>query len=555
MSFRFMTATTTDLRGVRYRSRLSAAVCALLAVTACGGGDLLLPKDGEPALITPFSGNNQTDTVGQTLSESLVVEVTDPGGRPVSGVEVLFVPPSSAVVAPGDRVTTGSNGQAAVHYTLGPAAGEQMVEARTSIVPATNAVAVFRVSAEPDIPEALTLAGGNGQNAQVSTVLPVPLAVRAVDRFGNGVAGIEVTWQASGGGEVSPATVVTGPDGQAAAMRTLGERPGSYGAVARAEGLEGSPISFNSTAVAAPRPELVLITQPSASAAAGVPLEQQPEIQLQDPLGAPLNQEGVSVTVQIAGGEGSLGGRTSATSNANGRVRFADLELRGETGSRRLIFAADGFTPVTSTDIAVRPGPPAPAQSSVSVPNGTAGIATTISVVLKDEFGNNIEGAGNDLSIGITGSNPASGLPVTEDGNGSYTAFYVPLRSGTDAVTVAVRGVSLGGPFPSNVAPGPADASTSTAVVTRTGVFFVQVDVLVTTRDAQGNPLGRGGNLVQIAANGGAPRSCAPPDGNEQTCLDNGDGTYSDSFIIIAGTVTVDISLNGVPLGGSPYTP
>ena len=39
------------------------------------------------------------------------------------------------------------------------------------------------------------------------------------------------------------------------------------------------------------------------------------------------------------------------------------------------------------------------------------------------------------------------------------------------------------------------------------------------------------------------------------TCVDNGDGTYSDSFVIIAGEVTVNITLNGAPISGSPFTP
>jgi hypothetical protein len=291
---------------------------------------------------------------------------------------------------------------------------------------------------------------------------------------------------------------------------------------------------------------LVLVIQPSAAAAAGVRLEQQPVIQLQDPFGAPLNQEDVRVTVQIANGGGSLGGRTTATSDANGRVTFTDLEFRGDTGPRTLIFAADGFTPVTSTEIVVRPGPPSADQSSVSVADGTAGETTSIGVRLRDEFGNNIPGVGQDLSIRIAGANPTASLSVADNGNGSYTTSYVPVHSGTDEIIVEFRGTPLEGqPARSIVSPGAADPSTSTALVTRSGVFFVQVDVVVTTRDAQGNLLGRGGDLVQVIPNGGPARAA----------IDNGDGTYSDRFFMLAGSVSVEIILNGVPLAGSPFTP
>lgn len=529
-------------------------VALSLGVAACGGDDLILPKDGEPARITVVSAPNPREVVGRTLGDSLVVEVTDPGGRPVSGVKVWFVPPAGGGVAPSDTVTTGGNGRAAVSYILSTVAGEQVVEARAPIEPATNAVATIRVQADPDVPQGLVYDAGNQQSAQVSTVLPESLAVKAVDRFGNGVPGVEVTWEVDGGGEVNPTTVMTGADGRAATAQLLGDRPGAYGAMATAAALDGATVPFTATAVAAPRPELVLIVQPSAEAAAGVPLQQQPQIQLQDPFGAPLAQEGVNVTVQVAQGDGSVGGRTTATSDATGRVAFADLELRGETGTRTLIFAAEGFTPVTSSPIALLPGPPSAGQSSVSVPNGTAGESTTITIRIRDEFGNNVAGVAGNLSVSISGANPLSDLPVTDNGNGSYAASYVPVHSGTDEVTVRFGDQVLGGGAqPSNVQPGPPDPATTTAQVIRTGVFFVRIDVLITVRDAQGNQVGHGGDEILISANESAPRSCAPPDGDANTCVDNGDGTYVDAFVIIAGTVTVNITLNGVPISGSPF--
>jgi hypothetical protein len=538
-----------------WRGRLlAAAISSMATLVACGGDDLLLPRDGEPARITPIIDDALlADTVGQSLSDSLVVEVTDPGGRPVSGVEVSFTLPTGSAAEPGSTVLTGADGRAAVAYTLGPVAGQQTIQASAPIVPEENAVATFQVSALPDVPQILRMFHGDSQSAQVNTVLNDSLEVRAEDRFGNGVPGIQVNWEAEGGGEVNPTSVTTGADGRAATARTLGNRPGTYRSVAEAE-LEGSPVAFTATAVAAPRPELVLVTQPSATAVAGQPLVQQPVIQLQDPFGAPLDQEGVSVTVQIAGGDGSIGGRTSVSSDAAGRVVFPNLELQGEVGSRTLIFAADGFTPVTSTTILVQPGPPDPDQSSVSVPNGTAGSETTIAIRLRDEFGNNITDAAGDLTVNITGANTVEALSVTDQGNGSYSAAYVPVRTGTDAVTLRYRGATLEGPpAESVVAPGPADPSTTTAVVTTSGVIFVRVDVEVTTRDAQGNLLGRGGDQVQIIPNGGAPRTCQP--NGETGCRDNEDGTYSDSFILFASAVRIDILLNGVPLAGSPYGP
>jgi hypothetical protein len=157
------------------------------------------------------------------------------------------------------------------------------------------------------------------------------LVVRVVDRFNNPVPGVAVSWSAQGGGDVSPASVVTGTDGRAATERTLGEQVGNYGTTAVATPLPESVVTFTTTAVAA---KLGLQTQPGPIATSGAPLDPQPVLQLQDPSGAPLARAGVSVTVQIASGSGSLQGTTtSRESDATGLVAFTDLSVVGGPGA------------------------------------------------------------------------------------------------------------------------------------------------------------------------------------------------------------------------------
>ena len=526
---------------IRRRTTLALGLAAL---SACGGGNLLLPKDGEPAHIEALRGDGQQATVGQPLSDSLVVKVTDPAARPVADVEVVFVPPAGAAVEPAATVRTGANGEAAVRYTLSTTAGEQLIEARAAaIVPTTSSSATFRAVAQPGSPTALVSAGGDGQSGPVSAVLPDSLKVRAVDQFGNGVAGVEVTWKSGGGGSVSPASATTGADGRAATQLTLGDRPGAYRPTATVGGLQGSPLSFTVTAVG---PQLSLVTPPSSTAAAGIPLQQQPELQLQDPLGGPLARAGVNVTVQIAGSDGSLGGRTTATSDASGRVRFSDLELRGPVGARTLIFAADGFTPVTSSPITVTAGPPAASGSSASVPNGVAGASTAIAIHVADQFGNPVTGAAAGISIAVTGANPTATLPVTEVGGGAYSASYIPVHSGSDQVVVQLVSSAVpGSPFTSVVLSGPTDPAHSTAEVAAIpNVFFFTIRAVITARDTGGNPVGRGGDRVQVAIDGGAAIAAT----------DNGDGTYLAEFVSFSPSHTLAIVLNDIPIQGSPYT-
>jgi filamin/ABP280 repeat protein len=526
--------------------RLAPLLLAVqLGLAGCGGSDLLLPSAGQPSKITVVSGNGQTGTVGQPLGQPIVVAVTDPENRPVEGIEVAFVLPAGAGMAPNDTVVTGADGQATVRYTLSTASGDQIVEARAKpVVPSPSLTTTFTAKAMPEVAVALVLAGGDGQQGEVSTALAESLAVRAVDQFGNGVEGVEVSWEADGG-SVSATSVTTGADGRSAVQRTLGDRPGSYGTTATAS-LDGSPVSFTATGVAAPSPALVLVTQPSSTASAGVPFAQQPELQLQDPFGAPLNRANVRVTVGIASGAGSLRGGTSARSDANGRVRFEDLSIRGKPGTRTLIFAAEGYSPATSSSIVVAPGPPSGARSSASVPNGTAGAATSISIQLEDEFGTPVEGAAGSIVVAVTGANQVSSLPVTDQDNGSYSASYTPTHSGTDQVDVRASGEAVSGsPFTSTVVPGAASPATTTAAASREGFLIYTITIVVTTRDAQGNLVGRGGDRVEVQPAGGPVRDAT----------DRGDGTYVSTFATFDPNHPSDIFLNGEPLAGNPVRP
>lgn len=547
--FRRLTATVLRSRTTEpLRRRLGPAVARsliLLALAGCGDS-LLLPSAGEPSQIEIVGGNDQTGTVGQPLGDSLVVEVSDPAGRPVPGVEVVFLAPAGAELSPNDTVMTGSDGRAKVSYTLATVSGEQTIEARAKpVVPTASLTTTFTQTAEPEVATGLVMAGGDGQTGELQAVLEDSLAVKAVDRFGNGVSGIEVTWEPADGA-VSPETVVTGSDGRAATERTLGGRPGSSPTEASAAALEGSPVEFTATAIAPPSPQIIVTTQPSANASAGVPFTRQPVLQLQDAVGAPLARADVAVTVQIASGVGSLGGGTTARSNADGVVRFTNLSIQGTPGDRTLIFAASDFTSALSRAIDLGAGPPLASASSASVPaTGVPGVSTTITIQLQDAFGTPVEGAAEDVVISIAGANPASGLQVTDQGSGSYSAAYTPMLSGTDQVDVRVNGEAVSGsPFLSVVGAGAASAATTTASVVKSGFFFYTIDIVVTTRDAQGNLLNHGGDLVQVHVEGGT-----------RTAFDNGNGTYTDSFVIFNSAPEIAITLNGVPILGSPFRP
>ncbi|HEX2218691.1 MAG TPA: Ig-like domain-containing protein [Gemmatimonadales bacterium] len=599
-------------------------------------------------------------------------------------------------------------------------------------------------------PAELEILDGDGQNGTVGQALGESLVVRVLDRFGDPVPGVAVRWSAEGGGSVNPQESITDQQGRASTERTLGPQPATYFTIAMVEGLE-PPATFTSTALTA---RLVITSQLPAIATSGVPLVPQPTLQLQDADGTPIASEGVVVTVQIASGGGSLTGSTSATSTAAGEVAFTDLAIRGEPGTRRLIFAAENFAPATSTPIAlgvgvpasiepvagddqtapvgepvpippavrvrdeegnplsgipvtfrvtegggsvsggtpvtdrdgvaavgawrlgtsaganelvaevsgqdlsgspvvfsatatsggvsatessveaspatitasngasaatitvrvrdafgnpiegvpvalavdgsgntltqpaeptdangvasgrlsstaagartvtataggvelaqgatvtVQPGPAAAGSSTATVPNGQAGVATTIEIHLKDALGNPASGQANAIGITIGGANNIGGIAAGDQGGGRYTASYTPEAAGTDQVAIRVSGAALAGsPFTSRVQAGPTSAAHSSADVPSSVSIFSTFVITITARDQFGNVVGRGGEPFELRIDGGDPLELT----------DNGDGTYSAtirSFTLSVDSHLVSVTLAGTAVAGSPY--
>ena len=81
------------------------ASVVLLALGACGGGDLVLPNEGQPAQVEGISGDSQTGTILEPLADSLVVKVTDRFGNPVPGIEISWSSADGGDVRPASSVT------------------------------------------------------------------------------------------------------------------------------------------------------------------------------------------------------------------------------------------------------------------------------------------------------------------------------------------------------------------------------------------------------------------------------------------------------------------
>ncbi len=148
----------------------NAVVPHLIAVTSvlalgCGGDDLTLPSDGRPAALTVVDGNNQTGSGGQLLADPLIVRAVDSDSRPVAQVRVDFVATAGGGTTDPASATTDADGRASSRWTLGTAAGTQVVEAR--VAGSDDIKARFNGTASGPAGPALT-------TTQITSVSPSP---------------------------------------------------------------------------------------------------------------------------------------------------------------------------------------------------------------------------------------------------------------------------------------------------------------------------------------------------------------------------------------------
>ncbi len=523
-----------------------ALACALLVIS-CGGDELLLPAEGEPATLAIVHGDAQTGPVGGQLAEPLVVRVTDTRGRPVAGTNVAFAPAVGSV-AP-EATTTDADGLAATQWSLGMQTGEQALDA--SVAGASPPLAVrFTATASAGAARGLIIVSGNGQSATAGSTLPAPLVVRLLDGSGNPISGGAVAWViGQGGGRVDPATSTTAADGTTSASWTLGPALGANTLSAVVSGV--GTVEFAATATVGAASRLAIVTQPSSTASSGVPFAQQPVIELRDASGNAVPQARVDVTVAIASGGGTLGGATTRATDGGGRAAFTDLSITGSPGTRTLVFAANGFS-VTSSPIQVGPGAPSPSESRLSADPTSfeAGSgSSTITVTVRDGQGTPLPGV--PVQLTVSGSGNAVTQPGSTNSSGVATGSFTSTVAESKTVSATAAGVQIQQTATVTVTAPPlpptADASQTTAQVPN-GVAGTATVITVQTRDVTGAAMTTGGAFIAVSVTG-----ANNPGGLAVT--DNGNGTYTASYTpLLTGVDQVDIRLGGTPIGGSPYT-
>jgi plastocyanin len=230
----------------RFRSfTLSLALLTLAGgLGGCGGDDGNGGTPPSTTSLTKEDGDGQAGIVGQALPSPLVVRVTE-DGAPLTGATVTWSTATAGGSLTPATSTTDETGVASSNWTLGNVAGQQSAQAGFS--GATGSPAIFTAQAQTGPAASLTKQSGEGQEGEINTPLETPFSVKVADEFGNGVAGVNVDWSATGA-TPSATSVVSGAQGISSVNVTLGGTAGAVAITATADNLNGSPVTFSARA-------------------------------------------------------------------------------------------------------------------------------------------------------------------------------------------------------------------------------------------------------------------------------------------------------------------
>ncbi|MFI5180724.1 MAG: beta strand repeat-containing protein [Thermoanaerobaculia bacterium] len=183
--------------------------------------------------------------------------------------------------------------------------------------------------------------------------------------------------------------------------------------------------------------QLAFVQQPSTTTA-GQPITPSVTVQLQDGGGSPVAEGGVTITMSLSSGTGTLGGTLSQVTNASGLATFNDLSIN-LAGSKQLTAASAGRTSAVSNTFTIAAG----AAASLVASGGTPQFAFAggqfeqpLQVTVTDTLGNPVVGAL------VTYSAPLSGPSAVLSDGGSATTD----ANGHASVTATANGV-VGGPY------------------------------------------------------------------------------------------------------------
>ena len=194
-------------------------------------------------------------------------------------------------------------GSAAIALTLQPGTGGPVCPGAAIEVDASAQVPIPIERKPTTITPVLGAGSGYGWTAGTLLTYAPAMTVVVRDQFGQPLPGVNVSFSVtSGGGSLTPSSVMTGADGSARPTSwMLGSTPGLNTANAVVTGLAAAVLSVSGNLVASSVQAATTVTQTAAAASRAAI---SPGVLVKDQFGNAM--QGVSVTFAIASGDGSV---------------------------------------------------------------------------------------------------------------------------------------------------------------------------------------------------------------------------------------------------------
>ncbi|MBL0172869.1 MAG: S8 family serine peptidase [Gemmatimonadaceae bacterium] len=375
------------------------AVCALVSLAACGGGD----GPTGPAAVASIAVSSPPQAIA-AIGESVQLTATAKDAKGGSIASVTFTwtssDPNVATVAAG-VVTAVGNGTATITAASGSISGAVQVTVQQSVTQVVVTWSTDTLRAIGDTARAMATAR---------------------DARGNAVSGKTLTWSSA-----SPGVVTIDDNGL---MTAVAEGT----AIVRGS---SDAVQGERTMQVRQRAARLAITRQPFGARAGIALTTQPQAEVQDARGTRVvSDNSTIVTASVATGGGTIVAGATATSVA-GVVTFSNLAVGGAIGLKALQFGAPSVSGATSDAFALSAGVAA-ALVVVAGNNQTALAGTTLSALLqagvRDGYTNPVIGTPITYVV-QQGGGTLSSVASASDQNGNATASYtLPLHAGTSVV-------------------------------------------------------------------------------------------------------------------------
>jgi adhesin/invasin len=401
---------------------------------------------GAAASIAAHEGDGQSAVVNTAVAVAPAVLVRDVEGNPVPGVPVVFSVTAGDGSITGATAATDAGGVARVgSWKLGTRTGQNGLRARVEGAELQGNPVAFTATGTPGAVSAsrsgiaaapATITASTGSSASTITVT-------ARDEFGNPVSGRPVALTATGSGNTL--TQPGSPTGDA------GVATGKLSATAAGERTVSAQIdgvTLEGTARVTVNGGPAVAGNSSASVGNGTAGEPTAvTVQLEDQFGNPAAGQGGRISVLVTGANTVTAGAAEEQGGGAYTVRYTPVVA----GVDQLLVRVDGIGlpggPLTST---VSPGPASPATTTADLPRtwrifGSPG-EIPVKVTVRDAQRNLRAGLTDRVEVMVDGS--STSIPVTSNGDGTYSAAFAPPRFGNVPVAVLLNGTPIAGsPF------------------------------------------------------------------------------------------------------------